>query len=169
MDIRKIDIKRLNPSAYNPRVKLAPSDTEYQMLAKSIDEFGYVDPIIWNEKTGNVVGGHQRLKILVERGMTEIFVSVINLSEDKEKALNLALNKVQGEWDNAGLASLLAEINEMDFDISLTGFDPDEVSKILDTAHFEIGSISDQGDLSTLENKPLKTVICPHCKMEFEM
>ena len=169
MDIRKINIGKLNATAYNPRVNLTPSDIEYQKLAKSIDEFGYIDPIIWNEQTGNVVGGHQRLKILIEQGMTEIHVSVVCLPEDKEKALNLALNKVQGDWDKDGLASLLSEINDMDFDISITGFDPEEVDKILGTINFEMGSIDDQGDLSTLEAKTFKTIRCPHCQRDFEM
>jgi len=64
INIQVIDIDKLNPAKYNPRVDLKPGDPEYEKLKRSIKEFGYVEPIVWNKRTGNVVGGHQRLKIL---------------------------------------------------------------------------------------------------------
>ena len=90
MRIEKIPIEKLNPAKYNPRKDLQPGDPEYEKLKKSIEEFGYVEPIVWNERTGNVVGGHQRLKILKELGRTEIEVTVVDLDEIKEKTLNLS-------------------------------------------------------------------------------
>ena len=119
MNIQKIKAELLNPAAYNPRRDLKPGDKEYEKLKRSIEEFGYVEPVIWNKKTGNVVGGHQRLKVLLDLGQTEIDCVVVELNPQREKALNLALNKIQGEWDENKLAELMAELDAGAFDISL--------------------------------------------------
>ena len=110
MIIKKIPVNTINPAPYNPRKNLKPDDHEYQKLLKSIDEFGYIDPLIWNKRTGNLVGGHQRFKILLAKGLKDIEVSVVDLSSEKEKALNLALNKISGNWDRDKLSSLLDEL-----------------------------------------------------------
>lgn len=131
MRIESIDISKINPAEYNPRKDLQPGDTEYDKLKKSIEEFDIVEPLIWNSATGNLVGGHQRLKILQERGDTCVDVSVVELDDTKEKALNLALNKISGEWDGVKLSELLGELSSIpDFDIEITGFDIDEVATI---------------------------------------
>lgn len=146
MDIRKIDIKELNAAHYNPRVDLQKNDPEYQKLENSIKEFGYIDPIIWNEETGRVVGGHQRLKILKDLGHTEVSVSVVHLDEEKERTLNVALNKISGDWDNHKLAELL---RDLDFDArELTGFDPGEIDDLLeDFLDFDEEAEEDDFDL----------------------
>ena len=131
MDIQKIPAARLNPAAYNPRKDLRPGDREYEKLKRSIAEFGYVEPVIWNCRTGNVVGGHQRLKVLVDMGQAEIDCVVVDLDLRREKALNIALNKIQGDWDEEKLASLMAEFDATDFDVSLTGFEASEVDALL--------------------------------------
>ena len=132
MLIRKISITKINPAPYNPRKDLKLDDTEYQKLLKSIDEFGYVDPLIWNKQTGNLVGGHQRFKILLAKGITEIDVSVVDLSVEKEKALNIALNKISGQWDKDKLSSLLDELCQIpSFDVELTGFDLPEIENLV--------------------------------------
>ena len=64
LQIEKVAINKLNPAKYNPRKDLKPGDAEYEKLKRSIDEFGYVETVIWNKRTGNIVGGHQRYKIL---------------------------------------------------------------------------------------------------------
>ena len=79
MNIQKISVDKLNPAEYNPRKDLKPGDKEYEKLKRSIEEFGYVEPVIWNQKTGNVVGGHQRLKVLLDLGQTEIDCVVVDL------------------------------------------------------------------------------------------
>ncbi|MFH0753669.1 MAG: site-specific DNA-methyltransferase [Candidatus Omnitrophota bacterium] len=133
MKIDKVTIDKINPAAYNPRLDLQPGDKEYEKLKKSIDTFGYVEPLVWNSRTGNLVGGHQRLKILIEHGQTEVEVSVVDLDDTKEKALNLALNKIQGDWDRDKLGHLLDELTKLEgFDTGLTGFDPGEISQALD-------------------------------------
>ena len=118
MNIQKIPASRLNAAAYNPRKDLKPGDREYEKLKRSIAEFGYVEPVIWNRQTGNVVGGHQRLKVLVDLGQREIDCVVVDLDLQQEKALNIALNKIQGDWDENKLASLMAEFDASAFDVS---------------------------------------------------
>lgn len=108
MEIRKVPISLLNAAPYNPRKDLQPGDPEYQKIARSIEKYGCVEPIIWNEKTGNVIGGHQRLKVLAATGAVEVDVSVVQLSLEDEKALNLALNKISGQWDNEKLSAVPA-------------------------------------------------------------
>ena len=131
MEIQKIQAARLNPAAYNPRVDLKPGDKEYEKLKRSISEFGYVEPVIWNRQTGNVVGGHQRLKVLLDLGHTEIDCVVVDLDLSREKALNIALNKIQGAWDEEKLAAIMADFDAEAFDVSLTGFDANEVDALL--------------------------------------
>ena len=130
MVIEKKNTKDLLPAEYNPRKDLKPGDAEYEKLKRSITEFGYVEPVIWNKTTGRVVGGHQRLKVLMDMGITEVECVVVELSEEKEKALNIALNKISGEWDKDKLALLITDLQGTDFDVSLTGFEPAEIDDL---------------------------------------
>src|SRR5574344_1591328 len=130
MNIQKIKIEKLQPAGYNPRKDLKPGDAEYEKLKRSLDEFGYVEPVIWNKTTGNVVGGHQRLKVMIATGIKEVECVVVEMSEEKEKALNIALNKINGDWDNDKLALLITDLQGSDFDVSLTGFDPAEIDDL---------------------------------------
>ena len=107
MNIQTVPIERINPAPYNPRIDLNPDDERYRRIVRSLDTFGLVEPLVWNKRTGHLVGGHQRLKVLIARGASEAPVSVVDLPEKKEKALNLALNKVGGDWDQGLLADLL--------------------------------------------------------------
>ena len=168
MIIKKIPINKINPAPYNPRKNLKPDDSEYQKLLASIDEFGYIDPLIWNKRTGHLVGGHQRFKILAAKGLKEIEVSVVDLPVDKEKLLNLALNKISGQWDRDKLAHLLDDIPEID--LELTGFDLPEAENLIadilgpDTeqeafdleAHLGLPLITKPNDLITLGLSPLR-------------
>lgn len=126
MELRQIEISKLNPAAYNPRKILTPDEPEYAKLERSILTFGEVEPIVWNERTGNVVGGHQRLTVLKRLGRTETLVSVVDLDIDSEKLLNVALNKIKGAWDRAKLEELLADFTPED--AALTGFNPAELA-----------------------------------------
>lgn len=130
MLIEKKRTAELLPAEYNPRKDLRPGDVEYEKLKRSIEQFGYVEPVIWNKTTGRVVGGHQRLKVLLDMGMTEVDCVVVELDAEKEKALNIALNKISGEWDKEKLALLISDLQGADFDVSLTGFEPDEIDAL---------------------------------------
>ena len=130
MLIEKIQTERLIPADYNPRKDLKPGDPEYEKLKRSLEEFGYVEPVIWNKTTSHVVGGHQRLKVLLDMGITEVECVVVEMDAEKEKALNVALNKISGDWDKDKLALLIADLQGTDFDVSLTGFDPSEIDDL---------------------------------------
>lgn len=135
MQIETWALAGCNPAPYNPRKDLKPGDPEYERLKKSIQAFDYIDPIIVNRRTARIVGGHQRYKILRELGYTEAVVSVVDLDETQEKALNVALNKTGGTWDEEALASLLEELTASLDDIEVTGFSADEAADLL--AQFE--------------------------------
>lgn len=149
MNIQKINIEKLKAAEYNPRKDLKPEDEEYQKIKRSILEFGYVAPIIVNADM-TVIGGHQRLKILKELGYEEVECNIVDLNKTKEKALNIALNKITGEWDNSKLEELLAELKETDIDMDMTGFTFDEVDNILKDIE---GSKEDDFDLDQALNE----------------
>lgn len=130
MQIEKKKVIDLVPADYNPRKDLKSGDKEYEKLKRSIDEFGYVDPLIWNKRTSRLVGGHQRLKVLKDMGIDEVDVVVVDMDEEKEKALNVALNKISGNWDKDKLMLLITDLQGEDFDVSLTGFDPEELDDL---------------------------------------
>lgn len=146
MEIKRIAVEELNFAAYNPRKDLQLGDSEYEKLKNSIKAFGYVEPVVWNKRTGNVVGGHQRLKVLIAEGCKEIDCSVVDLSDEDEKALNIALNKISGEWDDTKLAELLKELSLKEIDVSLTGFDDTEIDKLIAEA-FEKDITEDDFDV----------------------
>ncbi|SDY22652.1 site-specific DNA-methyltransferase [Thermoactinomyces sp. DSM 45892] len=147
MEIKKISINEINPATYNPRKDLRPGDPEYEKLKRSIEEFGFVEPLVWNQRTGRLVGGHQRFKILLEQGMTEVECSIVDLDESKEKALNIALNKIDGDWDTHKLAELLEDIQLIGLDVELTGFDSTEIDKIMSDFLYEMEPEEDDFDL----------------------
>jgi len=156
MTIEQKHIDELLPADYNPRKDLKSGDAEYEKLKRSIEQFGYVEPVIWNRTTGRVVGGHQRLKVLRDAGHTELECVVVDLSEDKEKALNIALNKISGEWDKDKLALLITDLQGLDFDVSLTGFDPAEIDDLFKDSLAD-GVRDDDFDLEAELEKPAIT------------
>ena len=131
MQISKQELDKLRMAPYNPRKDLKPGDVEYEKLKRSIEHFGYVEPIIVNDRTGVVIGGHQRVKVLKDLGYKEADVVHVDLDETDEKALNIALNKISGDWDAEKLEDLLRELNlDTDIDIELTGFDTSELDTL---------------------------------------
>ena len=134
MEIKELPLKELKPAAYNPRKKLKKGDKEYEKIKQSLLKFGYVDPIIVNEDL-TVIGGHQRLTVLKDLDYETAKCVIVKLSKEDEKALNIALNKITGQWDNALLADLLLDLQESDFNLDLTGFEPPEIDNILSNVH----------------------------------
>ena len=153
MVIEKENTAELLPAEYNSRKDLKPGDAEYEKLKRSIEQFGYVEPVIWNKTTGQVVGGHQRLKVLIDMGITEVDCVVVELSEEKEKALNIALNKISGEWDKEKLALLITDLQGADFDVSLTGFEPAEIDDLFKDS-MKDGIKDDDFDVESELKKP---------------
>ena len=134
MEIKELSLKELKPAAYNPRKKLKKGDKEYEKIKQSLLKYGYVDPIIVNEDL-TVIGGHQRLTVLKDLDYETAKCVIVNLPKEDEKALNIALNKITGQWDEALLADLLLDLQESDFSLDLTGFEPPEIDDILSNVH----------------------------------
>ncbi len=122
------DINSLVSAEYNPRQL---TKEQYQNLKDSIQRFGLVDPIIINinkDRKNIIIGGHQRVKVARDMGIKEVPVIELDLNLDKEKELNVRLNKNTGEWDYDILANFF-ELNDLmqwgfdDYDLKL--FDDD--------------------------------------------
>jgi hypothetical protein len=188
--LSRIPVSEIRLAAYNPRVELQPSDKEYQDLEQSIDRFGLIEPLVWNRTTGNLVSGHQRLKILMARGEVEVDVSAVELPLAEEQALNLVMNKVGGRWDDKKLVDLLDSLNGV-VDLNITGFSTDDLEKLTAStalftpaglADFTAGGVTDRSVASAQKAHderfvdPMKRsgtlirdVTCPHCGQIFGM
>ena len=153
MELRRMDLRDLTPADYNPRVELKPGDPEWEALNASIEEFGFILPIIWNETTGNIVGGHQRRNVMLERGATEDDVVVVHLELEDEKILNTLLNKAKGIWDVGKLTDLITEIKEAGGNLLATGFTELEITLMgEDFGHIEDLLEEDFSDVGKTES-----------------
>lgn len=189
MIIKEIGIEQLKESGYNPRKKLKKEDIQYQKIKKSIQEFGYVSPIIVN-KNLTIIGGHQRINVLKDLGYEKINVVILDLEKEKEKALNIALNKITGEWDIPLLKDLLQEVDTGDFNIEVTGFELSEIENLMTQYHidsdvyaptlqpqFMESKINDEiiekkaQELASkiIKEQKLLTIRCPYCEEEFDV
>lgn len=174
----EFEVKRIadmNRAAYNPRVDLQPEDEEYQAIERSLKRHGLVQPIVWNRRTNTVVSGHQRLTVLEAQGETEVTVSVVDLDDIQEKELNVALNKITGEWDDDKLSVILNELGEEATD---TGFTLPEIDVLRDElkSYFDDVTAPDEEEpteepeesfllsltFDAADEKPLKTYIKEH-------
>ena len=127
--LKTIPVQELKPAAYNPRKKLKPGDKEYEKIKNSIKEFGFADPLVVNSDM-TIIGGHQRLTVAMDLGYTEVPCAVVDIDKTREKALNIALNKITGAWDENLLADLLKDLEASDFNTALTGFEPPEMEQL---------------------------------------
>ena len=155
MVFKKLKIDTLIPAKYNPRKKLKPGDPEFEKIKNSITEFGYVDPIIVNSDM-TIIGGHQRWSVLKALGYTEIDCVVIEIDKTKEKALNIALNKVTGDWNKTMLAELIKDLQSLDYNVAFTGFDPPEIDDLFKDT-LKDGIKDDEFDVEAELAKPTKT------------
>ena len=185
MEIEHIKITDLKPAEYNPR---RISDEDYQKLKNSISTFGLVDPIIVNLKNMHIVGGHQRYDVLLDQSMEDndfvaelpmirlgdvgfVFTDTsLSIEDDAhEKALNLALNKISGDWDNDKLAEVLEDLNSSGLDLELTGFEEYELMELKFNNDIEYDDNISESDLSeNTSSKDVKRIICPYCGKEFD-
>lgn len=166
----KIKVEDLKPAPYNPR-KI--DDEELLKLENSIKEFGFVSPIIINLNNNHIIGGHQRYKVISEMvdELNLIKLGDIGLAfteedieiedEQHEKALNIALNKIQGTWDISKLLSLMEELEYDDVDIELTGFEQGELSEM--ELLNEIEYFDSENDTPKEKEHKTKKFLCPHC------
>jgi len=127
--VTHVPIAHLRAASHNPRHMLA---SELEKLKRSITEFGFVEPVVVRKEDNTVIGGHQRLEAAKALGMQTVPVVYVNVTEAQAKALNLALNKIRGEWDLPKLGELLEELRDLpDLDETLSGFDQQEMDQIL--------------------------------------
>lgn len=133
-ELKMLPVSVLKPAAYNPRKKLKPGDKEYEKIKNSITEFGFADPLVVNADM-TIIGGHQRLTVAMDLGYTEVPCAVVDIDKTREKALNIALNKITGAWDDTLLADLLKDIEESNFDLGKTSFDPPEIETLFNKVH----------------------------------
>jgi len=156
MQRKTMQINKLKFAPYNPR-KMKKS--EFEKLKKSIETFNCYEPLIVNSRTWHVVGGNQRLRALIELGYEEVEVVIIDLRVEKEKLLNIALNRIQGEFVEDKLTVLIEELNKMpDIDVSLTGFDAPELGQLLD----RFRQIRDEDEFDT--EKAAEAIVEPKTK-----
>lgn len=166
MELKKQKIGDLKIATYNPRKELNEKDKEYQKIKNSIIEFGYVVPIIINaDKT--VISGHQRIKVLKDLGYEEIDCIVVNFDKNKEKLLNIALNKISGEWDYQKLESIFNELDENNIDLLITGFDEKEINKLIKETE-ETMNENTEIDLNEFNDDKFQCK-CPKCGFVFDM
>lgn len=156
MRMERIAIERLKPAPYNPRKELQPGSSGWKKLERSLREFDLVQPIVWNERTGHIVGGHQRVAILRHRGETEVDVAVVSLNPAKERALNVALNNAQvgGDWDLDKLRDLVGGLSALpEFDVTLLGFDERELRELA------LGPVTLGETLPPLEDGTIRVIV----------
>src|SRR5437867_8935036 len=128
LQIVQVPIDELHPDPANPR-KI--SDSELDALTRSLREFGFVQPVIARYDDHIVVGGHQRLVAARRLGLKTVPVIFVDLSAEQSHLLNLALNKISGDWDDQLLARLLADLQSSAVDLDVSGFGADEINRLL--------------------------------------
>ena len=164
MNIQKFKISELKAAKYNPRKKLEKTDDSNKRITASIEEFGFIDPIIVNINNMTVVGGHQRLEILKELNYEEVECVVVNLDDKQEKRLNLSLNKNSGFWDNTKLEELFEELNLSEEELFATGF---SISEVEDLSTDFISDLLEE-DYSTIDKKLNRFAITFNIPKEYE-
>ena len=128
-ELKELPVSVLKPAEYNPRKKLKKGDKEYEKIKNSIEEFGFADPLVVNRDM-TIIGGHQRLTVAMDLGYKVVPCAVVDVDKVREKALNIALNKITGAWDETLLADLLTDLKEADYDLDWTGFEAAEVDQL---------------------------------------
>ena len=128
-ELKMLPVSVLKPAEYNPRKKLKKGDKEYKKIENSIREFGFADPLVVNADM-TIIGGHQRLTVAIDLGYTEVPCAVVDVDKTREKALNIALNKITGAWDDQMLADLLKDLENVNFNLEFTGFEAPEIGQL---------------------------------------
>jgi len=152
--IRKVKFEDVKPMPQNARTI---SDSALAALEYSIQRFGYVEPIVWNEATGHIVGGHQRFSVLKEQGVEEATMVVVDMSDETEQAANLTLNnpKIEGRWDDP-ISELLEQVQQADTSL----FNALNMDKLKETLEKKSSESSDKQGGVDLEKGD---TFCPCC------
>ncbi|MGH7458565.1 MAG: ParB N-terminal domain-containing protein [Longimicrobiaceae bacterium] len=146
MKIESAPIDSLRPDPDNPRLM---SRHDGEALKRSLAEYGAVEPAVVNQD-GQIIGGHMRIAAARELGWTEFPVIRVDLAPARAKLLNLALNRISGEWDTDKLSELLYDLGSAGADLGLSGFEADEIEKLL-------------ADVSPVGGEPEPPKTCEDC------
>jgi ParB-like chromosome segregation protein Spo0J len=154
VETRVIKLADIKPAPYNPRVQLTPKDQEYKALDASIEENGLVLPLIVNIRDNCLIGGHQRLSVLLAAGETETNAVVVDMPEAQAKALCIALNKLDGEWDYGQLADIIQQLIDDGENLLATGFTQADIDDLLGEIGGELGEDEEPPSLGEEEDEP---------------
>ena len=160
MEVRTLKLSEINPAEYNPRQRMMKKSFEYKALEKSLDENGLVIPLVVNIRDMTLISGHQRYWVLQDQGKEEADCVVVDYDKPKEKALNLLLNKIDGEWDYGMLADLLEELREAEADTDSTGFRPEEINNILNEIDDDLAGVDFDIEKTPKHDDPKSGVKC---------
>ena len=166
-EYRIVKLADMHPAPYNPRFDLQPGDIAYEDLKKSVIRNGLLQPILFNPITGNVVGGNQRYKILVDIGAEEVVCACMEYQTiEDEMAAAIALNKAHGKWENALLIQLFDTLDKDEIDYEAMGFTEDEVEHL----YSGLDELSDEDifDWSKEPETKPSMIKCPCCGKKFE-
>ena len=175
MTVERVKLSELNPAEYNPRKM---SGKARQGLDSSLGRFGVMQPIVWNKRTGNIVGGHQRYKVLVDAGEEETDVVVVDLDMDGEVALNITLNseKLRGDFTSEVIG--LLEVSEAQLGNTFKELGLIDLHKLMKQSmwapgdnHSSSSSSNTGGDDEPPPDlgEPTAVITCPHCKSRWKM
>lgn len=165
----KMALADMKPAPYNPRKDLQPQDEEYQQIRDSIVNHGLLQPIVYNKRTGHDVSGNQRRKILMDGGVTHVTAAVIDVSLQREKEINIALNKIGNMWDQPKLRDIFVQLKDEGYDLSRTSFPTGEIEELSKDMKAEVSSFfEDQAKDEDEKKKTLRQYRCPYCGEEFE-
>jgi DNA modification methylase len=129
LTVEQVPIESLHPDPANPR---RISDDELDALTRSLRQWGFVQPVLARREDGTVIGGHQRLVAARRLGLATVPVIWLDLDTEQSRLLNLALNRIGGDWDEQLLARLLADLGRVEgLDLTLSGFGDDEIAATL--------------------------------------
>lgn len=162
MRTQTIKLADIKPAEYNPRVTLTEKDQEYKALAASIEDNGLVLPLVVNLRDGVLISGHQRLNVLLASGETETEAVVVDMDPAQAKALCIAMNKLDGEWDNGSLADLLQELQDESADLLGTGFTRQEIDDLMVDLYYQMKRENGYTDEQIMaKRRSLENVLSP--------
>lgn len=153
MELRKLQLSELKPAKYNPRIPLKPGDPEYEALAASIEQNGYIEPIVVNSDY-TIISGHQRRTVLMDLGRTEADVIIVDIQDpDKEKAANIALNKITGRWDEKALYDILISLDIAGYNLEATGFTTTDLNELFTNIDIKTTANDDNYDIEKAQKE----------------
>ena len=161
-EMERKKLSEMTPAGYNPREIRAEA---LAGLGGSIEKFGVIVPIVWNKRTGNIVGGHQRYKVLTEKGVTETDVVIVDLDDNEEVALNITLNNpsTRGMFTKSVVRLLEQSKQEMADEFQKVGLD--DMLNYLSRFKFEEKAGWEGKDGKTSGTGHAKDgMMCPRCR-----